>query len=52
MDRRALFFLVAAAVCFLLTPLADVQFRGFTLGVGVVYVVLALASWIDARLER
>lgn len=48
-DRRALFFLFAAALCFLLVPLAEARFRNLTVGVGVVYVVLALASYLDHR---
>jgi hypothetical protein len=49
MDRRALFFLVGGIVCFVLVPVADTQFRHFTAGVGIAYMVLALASWLDAR---
>jgi hypothetical protein len=51
MDRRALFFLAAAVVCFLLVPLSN-GFAAVAAGVGVVYVVLAAASWLDARSHR
>ena len=47
-DRRAVFFLFAAVVCALLVPVAD----GHALvagGVSVVYVLLALGSWLDHR---
>ena len=48
-DRRALFFLLAAVVCVLLLPLAGAQYRDLTLGVGGVYVLLAMASYLDHR---
>jgi hypothetical protein len=48
-DRRALFFLLAAAVCFLLVPLAEARYRNLTVGVASVYVLLALASYLDHR---
>ena len=51
MDRRAIFFLGAAIVCFLLVPLSD-GYGWVALTVGVVYVVLALGSWLDARSHR
>jgi hypothetical protein len=51
MDRRATFFLGAAIVCFLLVPLSD-GYGWVALTVGVVYVVLALGSWLDARSHR
>jgi hypothetical protein len=49
MDRRARFFLLAALLCVVLVPLADDQFRTLTLGVAVTYLLLALASFLDAR---
>jgi hypothetical protein len=49
MDRRAAFFAIAAAVCFVLVPLAEDRFRNLTVGVGATYVVLSLASWLDHR---
>ena len=48
-DRRATVFLVFAAVCFALTPVAQAEFRWVCVTFGVVYVVLALASALDAR---
>lgn len=51
-DKRAQFFLLAAAVCAGLVPLADDRFRNLTVGVAVTYVVLALASWLDHRGRR
>ena len=48
-DRRALFFLVAALVCVALWPLAEARYRNLTLGLAGVYVLLALASWLDFR---
>ena len=51
-DRRAMFFLLVAAVCFALVPVADAEFRPLTLVVGGVYVVLALASFLDHRSRR
>lgn len=51
MDRRAIFFLGAAAVCFLLVPVAD-GYAWVAATLGVVYVLLALGSWLDARSHR
>jgi len=51
-DKRAQFFLVVAAVCAVLVPLADDRFRSLTVGVAVVYVLLAVASWLDHRSHR
>jgi hypothetical protein len=48
-DRRATFFLLAAAFCFALVPLADKRFHNLTLAVGGVYVLLSLASYLDFR---
>ena len=48
-DRRATFFFLAAVLCFALVPLADARFRNLTLGVGGVYVLLSLASYLDFR---
>ncbi len=49
MDRRAAFFLVASAACGLLTPVADPDHRPVAVGLSVLYALLALASWLDAR---
>ena len=54
MDRRAVFFLIAAVVCGALTPLIphekgkpDISWVGvFTMSA---FVVLALLSWLDHR---
>jgi len=48
-DKRAQFFLLAALVCFVLVPLAHDDYRTITGGVGVTYVLLALASALDHR---
>jgi hypothetical protein len=48
-DKRAQFFFLAAVVCFVLVPLAGEEFRELTIGVGVTYVLLALASALDYR---
>jgi hypothetical protein len=48
-DRRALFFLVAAVICVLLVPVAEAKYRSLTLGLVGVYVLLAVASWLDFR---
>ncbi|HEV7865453.1 MAG TPA: hypothetical protein VGR20_22340 [Acidimicrobiia bacterium] len=52
MDRRALFFLVAALVCGLFVPLTDPPLRWVPEVLSVTYVVLALASYFDARANR
>jgi hypothetical protein len=49
MDRRALFFLVAAGACFVLVPVTPSDLRWFTLALAVVYVLLAAASALDNR---
>jgi len=48
-DRRAVFFALSAAACFVLVPLAAERFRNLTTAVGVVYVLLSLASYLDFR---
>jgi hypothetical protein len=48
-DRRAVFFVGAAVVSFLLFPVTEHEHRWVPLGLGVVYVLLALASWADRR---
>ncbi|MDQ2648714.1 MAG: hypothetical protein M3Z03_04080 [Actinomycetota bacterium] len=49
MDRRAVFFLFAALACVLLVPVSPDRFRSVTIGVGVTYVLLAIASFLDHR---
>jgi len=51
MDRRAIFFLGAAIVSFLLVPLAD-GYGWVAITVGIAYVLFALGSWLDARSHR
>ena len=48
-DRRAAFFAMAATACFLLIPVAGSDFGALTIGLGLVYAALALASWADHR---
>jgi hypothetical protein len=47
-DRRAVFFLLAAVACALLVPVADGH-AGVAAAVSVVYLVLAAGSWLDHR---
>jgi hypothetical protein len=47
MDRRAGFFLIAAVMCFVLTPVADTPHRPIAIITGSVYVVLAALSALD-----
>jgi uncharacterized membrane protein YqjE len=49
MDRRAGVFLVSALMCVLLVPVTDNEFRWVPIVTAAVYVVLALASTLDAR---
>ena len=51
-DRRALFFVIAAAACFLLVPLADQEHRWVATATGIAYAVLAVGSWLDAAGRR
>jgi hypothetical protein len=51
MDRRAAFFFCAAVVCFLLVPVSD-GYAWVSTTVGVVYVLFAIGSWLDARSHR
>lgn len=48
-DRRALFFLGAAAVCAALTPVADREHRWVAIVTAIAYVVLAALSALDHR---
>jgi hypothetical protein len=52
MDRRALFFLGAALTCGLIVPLTDAPLRWVPEVLAVTYVVLAFASYLDARSNR
>lgn len=51
MDRRAIFFLGAAVVCLVLVPLSN-GYAWVSTTVAVVYVLLGVASWLDARSRR
>jgi predicted membrane channel-forming protein YqfA (hemolysin III family) len=51
MDRRAIFFLIASVVCALLIAFAD-PYAWIATTLAVVYAVLAVASWLDARSRR
>jgi hypothetical protein len=48
-DRRALFFLGAGAVSAALTAETDAELRWVPTALAVVYVMLALASYLDWR---
>lgn len=52
MDRRALFFLVAAVACALLVTVITPALRWVPKTLAAVYVVLALVSYVDARANR
>ncbi len=47
MDRRALFFLAAAAVCGALAPATDSDLRWVPITMAIAYVVLAALSVAD-----
>jgi hypothetical protein len=49
MDRRALFFLGAAVVVGLLIAVTDREIRWVPIGLAALYLVLALASYLDHR---
>ena len=49
MDRRAIFFLGAGAVCAVLIPETETHLRWVPTGLAVIYVVLAVASYFDWR---
>ena len=52
MDQRAVFFLGAGVVCFLITLVTPSEFQWLSIGLGVVYVLLSLGSWLDDRSRR
>jgi hypothetical protein len=52
MDRRALFFLVAAVACGLLMTVITPSLRWVPRTLAVIYVVLALLSYLDAKAKR
>jgi hypothetical protein len=49
MDRRSVFFLGAAVACALLIPVADDPQRWLPIVLSIVYTLLSVASWADAR---
>ena len=49
MDRRAIFFLGAGAVCAVIIPETDAELRNVPTVLAVVYVLLAAASYLDWR---
>ncbi|MFO7279301.1 MAG: hypothetical protein C0P77_002735 [Thermoanaerobacterales bacterium] len=51
MDRRAVFFFGAAAVCLVLVPLSD-GYAWVSAVVAGVYALLGVGSWLDARSHR
>lgn len=48
MDRRGVFFLVAAAACAVLIPVAQPDLRFVPVWLSIIYVVLAAVSFLDA----
>lgn len=52
MDQRALFFAVAAVMAGLLIPVIDDELRYVPEIVAVVYVLLAVASYLDWRTKQ
>ena len=49
MDRRALFFIGAALLCFALIPIGVEKYVHVAEITGVAYLVLAVLSLLDAR---
>jgi hypothetical protein len=47
MDRRSIFFVVAAAVCAVMIPLAPADLRWVPSWLAIAYVVLAFLSVLD-----
>jgi hypothetical protein len=48
-DKRAVFFVAAAGLCLLVLPVTPSKYRDVGIVLIVVYLVLALASWLDFR---
>lgn len=48
-DRRAVFFLIAAALCALMVPITPDSERAVGIVLVIVYLVLAVASHLDFR---
>ena len=51
-DKRAVFFLFAAAACALLVPVTPEAHRSVGIVLAGVYVLLAIGSWLDFRSNR
>jgi hypothetical protein len=49
MDRRAVFFFVAAIVCAILIPVTEAGQRWVPIFLSVTYLLLSVASWADRR---
>jgi hypothetical protein len=49
MDRRAVFFLIAAIVSAVLIPITAAAERWVPITLSIVYVLLSVASWADSR---
>jgi hypothetical protein len=47
-DRRAAFFAGAAVLCALLYPVAGPEFRWVCVALAIIYVLLAVASFLDS----
>jgi hypothetical protein len=52
MDRRALFFLLAAIVSAAMIPITGAEERWVPIALSIVYVLLSAASWADHRSRR
>ena len=48
MDRRAVVFVVFAVVCAALVPATDDQFRWVPIATAIAYLLLSIASLLDA----
>jgi hypothetical protein len=48
-NQREWFFLGAAALCLAMTPVTPSEFRWVSVGLGGVYLLLMIGSWLDAR---
>jgi hypothetical protein len=48
MDRRSIFFLVAAIVCAALIPFAEPH-RWVPIALSITYVAISAAAWADSR---
>jgi hypothetical protein len=49
MDRRAIFFFIAAFLCAVLIPATDSELRWVPIAMATGYVILAVLSLLDAR---